>query len=298
MKVIRIVTLIFLSIVLGISVFIAQLAFRIETNVLSYNFMSAGLQTILEPLSDPQIHTETIHGAFSFIRRRLAISIPRELEPHILEAAVEGFSVAWIKATAQQVLYSFFQIVNGNENSLNLAIPIGNFKNAFLNIVREQVDSRYLSEVSRELDRMPSVIQLEDDVPVDVQNRVVTSVRRSRVLLILLQYVVPGVLILLCFVFRRIGSGLVAVGSSFLVSGASLMVGIAVWLPGAPAMIERIFRNEIPGFFHWIFDGFVNLLSQIINSAMPVAIIVLSVGSVFMTLGILLISKGKDVISA
>lgn len=298
MKVFRIVTLVFLSILLGISVIIAQLAFRFETQVLSYNFMSAGLQTVFEPLSDPEIHTETIRGAFSFIRLSIDTSIPWELEPIILEAAVEGFSAAWIKATAQQVLYSLFQIVNGKEDSLNLAISIGNFKNAFLGIVREKVDSRYLSEVSRELDRMPSVIPLEDNVPIDVQNRVVTLVRRSRALLIILQYVLPGILILLCFVFKRIGSGLVAVGSSFLVSGASILVGIAVWLPGAPAMVERIFRNDIPDFLRWIFDGFVNLLTQIISSAMPVAIIVLSVGSALVTLGILLIIKGKDVVSA
>lgn len=294
MKFLRVFLLSLFAVLLCASVFIAQFAFRIERSVLSYAYMSGELETVLEPLSDSALHSETIEGAFSYIRSRLAMSVPWELESYIVEAAVVGFSENWIRQTARQMLYSFFQIVDGSENRLNLAVNIGNFKNSFLNIVRANAEPDYVKAVSMEMNRMPSIIRLEDEIPAETQNRIVQIIRRSRAMLIVLQYVIPGILILLCFAFRRLGSALTAIGSALFVSGTAAVLSARLWFPASEVNLVELLVRRSPDFLGWIIENVGQSVLRIMLSVIPTAIVVLSVGSALAALGIVLIANGKD----
>ena len=294
MKMARVILLIIVAVLLSGSVILAQLAYRIETSLLSYRYTSEILKSIIEPLDDPEIHRTTVRGAFRFLRRELSIQVPSQLEPHIISASVEGFSREWFQRTADRMLYSTQLVLNGREKSLSFPLSLGNFKSAFINSVRADFDTDEYLKIEREIGRIPSSIEITDEIPEESLNRTIGILGNTRFVLILLQYVAPAVFILLCFVFRRIGSAFTAVGAGLLVGGTSIAVLATGFYDTLAAMASRSLRGAVPEFLSWLDAGVNYLMQDFLKKLAPLAFVVSICGLVFVGIGVLLVVYKHD----
>jgi hypothetical protein len=113
-------------------------------------------------------------------------------------------------------------------------------------------------------------------------------------MLIILQYVIPGFLILLCFAFRRLGSGLTAIGGALLISGTVAVFSVNLWFPRAEVDFVNSLVRRSPDFLGWIIENVGEAVLRVLSSTIPTAVVVLSAGAALAALGIVLIAKGKD----
>ena len=294
MKIGRIVVLIIIGIFLCLSVVLAQLAYRIERTLLSYTYTSKQVDRIISPLYDPAILEDTVDGTFSFMRRELSLDIPSQLRPYILTAAKAGFNPEWFTRTTQRMLFNIQLVLNGRETTLSLPVSINGFKLAFMDVVRREFDTSEYLEIDREVSQMPSSLDLADEIPADTLDSIVTNLQRVRFVLTILQYLVPGVLMLACFAFRRIGSGFAAVGAGLLAGGLLLAVAVGGWATTASQSLAALVRSAVPPFLSWVDYGIAEFAKELIAGVLPVATIVIIVGAVLAGLGFFIVFVKGD----
>jgi len=285
MKIGRIIVLVIIGIFLCLSVILAQLAYRFERTLLSYTYTSKQVDRIISPLYDPGILEDTVDGTFSFMRRELSLSIPSQLRPYILTAAKAGFNPEWFTRTTQRMLFNIQLVLNGKEATLSLPVSINGFKLAFLDVVRSEFDTSEYLEIDREVSRMPSSLDLADEIPEDTLDSIVKNLQRVRFVLTVLQYLIPGVLILACFVFRRIGSGFATVGTGLLAGGALLAIAVGGWTATASRSLAALVRGAVPPFLSWVDYGVAEFAEELISGVLPVATTVIIVGAALAGLG-------------
>lgn len=295
MRIGHIIILVLATLLLAVSVIVAQLAFHGERTLMSFAYTRRLLQETLAPIRDPEIHQETVEGAFALVSRELTSGVPRELRPYIVQAAVRGFDPEWVEGTAERMLYSVQQVINGRESSLRLPISIAAFKNEFLQIARRELPSEYFPEINRELEAIPTSIDLADEIDQSTVRRVVSFGRSARVVSFLLQYVVPAVFILLCFVPRRVGTGIAATGIGLLLGGIAVILGSTFGVTTARIAARSAAAAALPRFARWVADGVGAASAQVAGDALTVAVIVAVCGVAFTALGVFLVASGKDV---
>ena len=294
MKLVSIVLLIVISILLCVSVLVAQIAYRIETSLLSYRYTSAMLDRIVDPLGDPETHRSTVQGAFRLIRRELPIRIPFELESHIVAASIQGFSKDWFLRTADRMLFSIQLVLNGREKNLLFPLSLGGFKNAFLSIARTEFDAQEYMEIEQGVRQIPSSIDLAEQIPEETRDKIIGVLGSSRFILILLQYVAPALFIFLCFIFRRIGSGFTAVGAALVAAGTAVAVIALGFDDQAAGAVAREIEVLVPDFLTWMDDGITALMQDLIKKLIPVSLMVAISGLVMVGIGVPLIIFKQD----
>ena len=298
MKIRHVLVLLPLTLLLGASLIVAQFVYRAETTVRSYRYMSERLEGVLEPLREEDTHRETITEAVKYIRRRMSLRVPAELDPFITEAALDAFSRQWVTRTANQMLYSLMQVLNGREQELNLPLSIGGFKNSFLALARPQFEPQEAAAIAREVDRVPSTIDLADDIPDDVLKTLRWIGANVPIFSFLLQYVLPGILIILCFSLRRIGSGLIAIGSGCIVGGIGGFLLSRTYAGASGTPIINSALSGLPRFLGWAREGIAETARDIVSGIAPMGLIILGVGVVLAAVGVLLVANGKDTIQS
>ena len=294
MKIGRIIILSVLGLLLCLSVILAQLAFRVERTMLSYSYTSKQIDRIITPLYDSAIHRETVDETFSYLRRALSLRVPAALQPHIVDAAVSGFNPEWFTRTAQRMLFNTQLVLNGKETDLSLPVSINSFKLAFMDIVRAEFDTSEYLEIDREVSRMPSSLDLADEIPEESRRKLIRYLRSVGTVLTVLEYAVPGLLILLCFVLRRFGAGLTAVGGGFIAGGGALAIAVAGWKGSAARGVAAAVGRAVPSFLGWIDYGVGGVTEELIAGLLPVSLIVLASGALLFALGIFLVLVKGD----
>ena len=294
MKIARILLLALIALALSIAVLAAQVAFRIERTVLLYSYTSAQLEAITSPLYDESIHRETVDGTFSLIRRELSLVIPMELRSLILDSAVEGFSPEWFSRTAHRMLFNIHLVVNGREKELSLPLSINTFKTSFLNAARSVYRGREYAEIEHELVKVPSTLDLAAELPDEILERIVVNLGRIRLIVILLQYAAPALFILLCFSFRKIGSGFTALGIAFIGGGAAVLICVSTRGTVISETAVNYLRKILPSFLQWVDYAAKDVVLELLKGMQPVAVVVLLCGMLFAALGLYLIFARND----
>ncbi len=294
MKVAHIALLFVLALLLAFSVVVAQVAFRLERTVLSYGFTYREIQRILDPLDDPEIHERTISEAFRFIRRSLSLGVPRELEPYIIGSAVDGFSAAWVRQTVGLWLVTAQQILHGKRDDVEFPLSLSPFKSSFLSAIRGEFTMAETMEITTAVDEIPTTFDLADEIP-DGMKRIMLSVGRSMAFTqVLLQYIVPGLLIIACFFHGRVGSGLTATGFAFLLAGVPSLI---IVYPRA-GMIARVAARGLsaglPDFLSWIGPGLEQTVRSVVESGRLTAVLVTAYGVIALLGGLYLVIRKGD----
>ncbi|MBT3274035.1 MAG: hypothetical protein HN368_12835 [Spirochaetales bacterium] len=272
----------------------AQIAFRIDRTMLSFAYTSTQIDRLLTPLYDPVIHRDTVDGTFDYLRKALSLRIPAELNPYILDAAVDGFNPEWFSRTSQRMLFNIHQVFTGREKTLSLPISINSFKNAFMESTRVDFDTEVYLEINREINRLPSALDLADEIPEDDLDRIIVNLGRVRMILTLLQYAVPVLFILLCFIFRRAGSGLAALGVGLFIGGTAIAVTVSSWSGYLGQVVSRAAAGAVPQFLRWVDYGLQESVSELLSGMLPVAIIVIVCGLLLSSAGVFLFIWKQD----
>lgn len=294
MKLVWIILLIFITVLLSGSIIVAQLAYRIEASLLSYRYTSGMLNQVIDPLDDAEIHRNTVRGAFRYIRKQLSMRVPVEIEPHIIHGSMEGFSAEWFQRTADRMLYSVQLVLNGREKHLTFPLSLGGFKSAFLNSARTGFSTDEYLEIERSVRAIPSNIELADEIPEDAMNRIIRVLGNVRFFLILLQYVTPAVFIILCFVFRRIGSGFTAVGAGLLIGGTAISVLSTGFADTVARSASSGIAEAVPDFMSWVQSGTFLIIHDLVQKLIPVSLVVAVIGLGLIGLGVPLIIYKQD----
>jgi hypothetical protein len=293
MKISRYIILLALAILLALSVFVAQVAFRLERTVLSYGFTYRETQSLLAPLDDTEIHAQSIGEAFRFVRKQLSFQVPRDIEETIIESAVSGFSAAWVKQTVGLWLVTAQQVLHGKRDSIEIPLALAPFKNSFISAVRGRFTIEEQMEIHHELDQIPATIDLASEIPDALKARILGIGRSMALSQIILQYIVPGLFISACFFHRRIGTGLISVGLGLTIGGLPALYYTAFRAGGVARNYARMAVRDLPDFAAWLGDGVESTLFAILQSGILTAVLVTVFGLLFLIGGgYLLIRKG------
>ena len=111
---------------------------------------------------------------------------------------------------------------------------------------------------------------------------------------IVLQYIIPGLLILACFFHRRIGTGLIAAGVGFVGAGTPSLVLIYLRARNIAQSVEAGVTEVLPAFAGWLGNGIEAGGFAILRSGGTTAILVTMSGATMLLLGILLAVKKGD----
>ena len=294
MKLPQLILVCLLAFVLFIAVVTAEVAFRLERTLLSYGFTYREMGRLLEPLDNADTHSETIREAFRYIRRSLSLPVPRELEPYILEAAVDGFSARWVRQTAGNWLVTTQQVLHGRRDTLEYPLSLSRFKSSLLSLVRQNVKSSFLVEITRALDEVPASVDLAGELSDGVKRQLITLGRSMSFSQVILQYVIPGLLILACFYHGKIGTGFLTVGASFVVAGLLSLVVVYGRSAAVAAAATRYLEAALPDFLSWFAEPVGSTVEAVVRSGGLTAIFVTAAGALCATIGVILVVKKGD----
>ena len=282
------------GLLLSVSVIVAQAAFKLERTTRSYTYMSKQLERILAPLSDPGIRAEAANGAFGFLRGALSLDVSPRLEPYIQGAVSAGFDADWFLRTGKRMLFNSQRFQSGRESKLSLPVSIDSFKIMLMDIVRPEFETSEYLEIDREVSRMSSSIDLVTLMDENDLARIVNRLKTYRHALVILAYVLPGVLFVLCFSTRRIGSGLAAAGCGLL-AGGGLVVVASVSLPGlAFQAVSSAIGGALPPFLGWVADGAGKLAGDMVYDLLPAALVITGFGLALAAAGVFFIVVKKN----
>ena len=111
---------------------------------------------------------------------------------------------------------------------------------------------------------------------------------------IVLQYIIPGLLILACFFHRRIGTGLIAAGVGFVGAGIPSLVFIYPRARTFAQGVESSVSGALPSFARWIGDGIEAGIFSVVRSGGTTAILVTVSGAIMLLLGMFFAVKKGD----
>ena len=283
------ILLVVLGLLLGLAVIVAQAAFKIDRTVLSYTCMSRQLERIAAPLRDPGIRTDAANGVFDYLRTVLSLKLSPALDPYIPAAVTAGFDADWFLRTGKRLLFNTQAYVTGRETGLSLPVSIDGFKLALIDSARGKIETRAYLEIDREVSRMTSSIDLVTLLAESDLSRIESRLKNYRGGLTAVKYVVPAVLFLLCFVTRRIGSGLAAAGGGVL-TGGGLMLFTSLVIPGlAFREVSGAVTHALPSFLGWVGEGVGRTTGDIISGLLPAAAVLTGLGMILTAAGVILI---------
>ncbi len=272
-------------VLLSLSVLIAQAAFRFERTIMSYRFTYRALQEVLVPLDDPVVHRQTIEAAFRDLRRGYSLQIPRDLEPHVADAAVIGFSAAWLRQTTNRWLISIQLVLQGRSDTLELPLSLVPFREAFLSSVSGRFPPDEMAQIRTAINEVPPTLQLADELPGDLRGRILAVGRSMMLLQIVLQYIVPGLLIVACFFHGRIGTGIAATGLAFLAAGVPSLIVVYLRADALAASARHLAARSIPAYLSWMLPAFEDTVAQLIRTGRTTAVLVTLYGIVASLIG-------------
>lgn len=279
---------------LTLSVLVAQTAFRFERTVMSYRFTYRALQEILEPLDDPVLHGQTVDQAFRDMRRSYSLQIPRELEPHVVDAAAIGFSAARLRQTTNRWLISIQQVLHGRSDTLELPLSLVPFRDAFLSSVSGRFPPAETAQIRAVINNIPPTIQLADELPDDLRNRILAVGRSMTLVQIVLQYIVPGLLIIACFFHGRIGTGIAATGIAFLAAGLPSLVVVYLRADALAVSARHLIARSIPSYLSWMLPPLRDTAAELIRTGRTTAMLVTLYGVAATLIGGYLFAKKGD----
>ena len=294
MKIVRLVVFTFLGILIVLTASIGQFAYRIEETYMGYRFAANELEAILSPLDDPEIHEETVDEFFVTIRRQLDMSIPLELQKPMADAAKTSFSAGWIKDIIRRAHLSFYRVMRGNDDTFSIVVNIGQFKQQLSENVNRSLGSRYSTEVSRELSRIPDSLDLGREIDDQSRDLIVRRLKDLPVYSILLQYALPGVFMLACFSFARPGSALITIGTGLAVSGILVLVFCLTAAQAVGGSAAASITGSLPSAYQWLREGIAESLSKVIRGGSGFAAVILVCGAAVGSAGVFLIRKWGD----
>jgi hypothetical protein len=273
---------------LFVSVVFALAAFRLERTTRSYTYMSKQLEQILAPLSNPEIRAAVADGTFSYLRNELTLEISPRLEPYLQEAVLAGFDDDWFLRTGKRMLFNTQHFLSGQESEFSLPVSIDGFKLLLMDSVRQEFETREYLEIDRVVSRMSSSLDLVTVIPENDLSLIMSRSQTYRSLLMILAYVVPGVLIVLCFCTRRIWRGLAAAGGGLLAGGGLVMVVSLSMQASISRVVSSAIGGVLPPFLGWIKDGAGKLAADLVSGLLPPASVVAGLGLVLVVLGVFL----------
>ena len=293
MGVIRWILLGAVIVLLSLSVLVAQTAFRFERTLMSYRFTYGALQLVLDPLDDPVVHRETVDQAFRDMRRSYSIAIPRELEPHVVDAAAVGFSPARLRQATNRWLISIQLVLHGRSETLALPLTLVPFRDAFLSSVSGRFPPAELAQIRAAVNDIPPTIQLTDVLPDDLLNRILAVGRSMTLAQIVLQYVLPGLLIIACFFHGRIGTGIAATGLAFLAAGLPSLIVVYLRADALAASARQQIARSIPAYLAWMLPALHDTVAELIRTGRTTAVLVTLYGLVAACIGgYLVVARG------
>ncbi len=295
MKTYEVLLLGVVAVLLSVSVIIAQAAFRLDRTVLSYGFMNRETQAWIDPLDDAALHAQTIESAYREARRATGLAIPRDMDPYVVRAAAEAFSVRMIRHTIASWWIEIHRGIRGELARTELFLPLSPFKNALLSELRTGLSADEVRAATAALNTIPASFDVLEILPAPVERRVVAALRRSSFVSFLFQYVFPGVLIIACFFHRRIGLGVLAVGVAFLAAGIPSVAATFLHAETAARWVSTSLAGVLPQYLSWLREGIATTVRSIIVSGRTTSLVVTASGIAMMLLGGYTILMKRDI---
>ncbi len=294
MSAIRWVVLVAVVAMLALAVLVAQAAFRFERTVMSYRFTYGAMEQMLEPLDDPLTHARTVDEAFRAVRRETGLSVPRDLEPLVVDAVGVGFSASRLRRSANRWLITVQQVLHGRADSLVLPYSLAAFKDSLLSQAAGRFSPLEMAQIREALNQVPTTVDLADAISPEARDRFLSIGRVMGLMQIVLQYLVPGLLIVACFFHGRIGTGIAATGVAFLVAGVPSVVVVFLRADAIAASAGILVSRALPTYLAWMIPGLEASIAALIATGRTTAVLVTLYGVAAGAVGGYLIAKKGD----
>lgn len=286
--------LLLLSLVLGFSTAVGQLAYRVDRTALSYRYMGGVVATAISPLQDKDVHRESVASLASLVRRELNIRMPGELFPLFENAAVETFSAGWFEWTLRRHVYAFIGVLRGARSQLALPVNLSGFSTALMNQVRGVLSAESAAEVAQHVGSLPGAVDLAEAIPPEVKQSLQSFGGRYGLLSTLIMYVLPAVLTVGCFAYRRLGSSLVAAGAGYALGGGVILVTAGSIGRVLSGRLARITRDALPRGVRWLGDEVGSFGYDFAAGLWPYAVAIAAGGVLALGVGLWIVLSGRD----
>lgn len=288
MKLGRWILLIGVIALLALAVTVAQAAFRFERTVMSYNFTYRAMQQILEPLDDPATHAGTIREVVR------SLQVPRDLEPFVIDAALVSFSASRVRHTANRWLIAVQQVLHGRAETLVLPVSLVPFRDTFLSSISGRFPPAETVQIRAAVEQIPPNFDFATEIPQEVRDGLLTAGRLMGLVQVLLQYIVPGLLIIACFFHGRIGTGIAATGIGFLAAGVPSLIVVYARAEALAAGVRFSVARALPRYLDWMLPGLQDAVAALIATGRTTAVLVTLYGLLATGVGAYLIFAKGD----
>lgn len=282
------------ALLLGASIIVGQLVYRVDRTVLSYRYMTDAIPDLVAPLSDDDVHAETVRSLAGLVRREAGLGMPPQMVRMFDEAALFAFDPSWFEWTLTRNMYSIIGVLRGSRAELSLPVNISGFESAFMNEVRGNLPPEMVQQVSAEVAGLPGAFDLATAIPEETRASIVGFGRRYGLLSSVVMYVLPALLTIGCFAFRRVGAALLGGGVGYLLGGVSVLALRPTIGSATAGALLRATRGAFPRGLGWLPTELSALARDIAAGLWQYALLIAVIGLVATALGTWLVATGRN----
>ena len=294
MRAVRVLSFVVLAVLIALSAFVGQIAFRMDRTLLRHDFVQAELDSWLAPLEVSSNHQQFTGAMMNEIRGALGWNVPGQLQSVLYEAAAESFPPERIESFVRRTHTAGYRLMRGDQTPVRLTLSLSSFTNRVASRLDEALPPTAAQGVAAGLAQVPNSIDLWEGVDESVQERITVSLRRIPVYSLLLQYAVPGLFIALTLVFRRPGSAMVAAGGGLTGGAAIMLIYIGGVSGGTAAAVARGVRAALPSRPAWIEPPVADTITRALASGAGFAWLLAATGVVLAALGVIVVRCWHD----
>lgn len=283
-----------ISLLLAASIVLGQLAYRVDRTVLSYRYMTEAVPEIIEPLEEPEVHEDTVTALAGIVRREADLGLPPQLVRLFDQAAVAAFDASWFEWTLTRNIYAIIGVLRGSRAELRIPVNISGFESQFVNLARKNLPQDMVRQITAETANLPGAFDLAEAMPEEARAALLSFGRRYGLLSTAVMYVIPALLTIACFSFRRLGTAFLGGGLGYLLGGGVVLIWGEAFGRMARTIVVAASRSALPGGFTWLTSGLAELTSDLAAGLWQYAALIAGVGVLSTALGGWLVFSGRN----
>lgn len=294
MNPVKMVLLVFITLLLALVVLVAQSSYVVQRTVLSGSFLSPHLDDVFDLLREPEVHEELVGLMVDLIQESADLQVPREFAPYFDRAALSVYEPAWIQDRLIRFLNGLLRVVKGRGDDISVPVYLGAFKTALVSEVARDFDSEVVQQVNRGMRSIPDEVDIGDAV----DEQTMTALRRFGDFYILFAlgsvYGLPIIFVVFTFLVGGVGKGIAASGAGFGVAGLAAFIFTWITAPLAlNAALSSLGGLQLPVDTETLRNLIGGIVGDMLRLARPIAVVLFVVGAGLAALGIF-VDKNVD----
>jgi hypothetical protein len=294
MNPVKMILLVFVTLLLALVVLFAQSSYIVQRTVLSGSFLSPHLDDVFDLLREPEVHEEVVGLMVDLIQESANLQVPREFAPYFDRAALSVYEPAWIEDRLIRFLNGMLRVVKGRGEDISVPVYLGAFKTALVSEVARDFDNEVVQQVNRGMRSIPDEVDIGDALDAQTMEALRTFGDFYILFALGTVYGLPILFVVLTFLVGGVGKGIAASGAGFGMAGLAAFVFTWIIAPIAlNAAMSYLGGLQLPVDAQTFRDLIGGIVGDMLRIARPIALVVFVAGSGVTALGIF-IDKNVD----